>query len=257
MILPILLHILSLPHTFCFCSLISSLNHDLGCLVGSFLVTIGVCLSRTLLSSCWNTYIIIARSRSSVTPVITRSLMKAYISILLSLQYVMFPCVSLSLLYFMSHLTTQWSDINGPGLHLSISILDASSVKTRSMVLPSWCVPKSTHCCKPNASMVSMKIFMSASVSILVVCMLKCANSRILPSVMSWSAIHIVNSWINIAMVTGWFVEYGGLYITIQVTLFPGRLTLHLAASMLLDLSMSREDVVRLDFVMSATPPPL
>ena len=38
---------------------------------------------------------------------------------------------------------------------------------------------------------------------------------------------------------------------------FPGRLALHLAASKLLGLSMTREVIVRLDFVMSMIPPPL
>ena len=143
---------------FLFCSLISSLNHGLGCLIGSFLVTIDACSSRTLLfNSCWNTCIVIARSRSSVTPVSTKSFMKALVSILLILRYIMFSSVGLSLFYFISHLTTQWSDINGPEVHLSTPILDTSSVKTRSMLLPRWCVPKSTHCCKPNASMVSIK----------------------------------------------------------------------------------------------------
>ena len=58
----------------------------------------------------------------------------------------------------------------------------------------------------------------------------------------------------NSAMVTGWCVEYGVLYIAM---FFPGRLTLHLATSKLLGLSMTRKVIVTLDFVMSATPPPL
>ena len=105
--------------------------------------------------------------------------------------------------------------------------------------------------------MVSMKIFMSTSVSIMLVCMLKSSNSRILLSVVSQSAIHKVNSSMNITMVTGWFVEYGGLYITIRVMFFPARLTLYLATSKLLGVSMTREVIVKLDFVISGTPQPL
>ena len=61
----------------------------------------------------------------------------------------------------------------------------------------------------------------------------------------------------NIAMVTGWFIEYGGLYMTIRVMFFPRRLALNLAASQLIGLSITREVIVMLDIVMSAMLLPL
>ena len=105
--------------------------------------------------------------------------------------------------------------------------------------------------------MVSIKILMSALVSILLVCMLKSPSSSILLSIVSWSAIHAVNSSMNIDIVTGNVFEYGGLYIAITTMLLPGRLTFHLAASKLFGLSISKLLIVKLDLEISASPPPL
>ena len=97
---------------------------------------------------------------------------------------------------------------------------------------------------------------MSALVSIFLVCKLKSPSSRILQSVVSWSTItQWIHQWTLLLSLDSFF-EYGGLYIAIRVMFFPGRLSLHLTASKLLGLSISRVVIIRFDFKISSTPLP-
>ena len=68
--------------------------------------------------------------------------------------------------------TALWSEINGPGSHLFTCKLDFTSMKTKSRVLPFWCVSNVTFWSKPIASRVSMKTVASPSVGSLM-CILK------------------------------------------------------------------------------------
>ena len=108
------------------------------------------------------------------------------------MQYVMFSSLGLSLLYFISHLTTQWSDYKqawDASQHLNIGCQFCER-------LDQWCYPDSVSQNPPTAVGLmlpwwSMKIFMSTSVSILLVCILKSPSNRMLPSVVSWSVINM------------------------------------------------------------------